>query len=122
MSGGRCEAVAVRGQLLRRGGVRRVRAHGREGARAAHGRGGGGEDAGGRRIGEGVEARRDRGRVGPTARAGVREEVARIEDGRHKSLRGRNGLHGQQPHCVLHQATSSLCGVRGGPTGLEMLT
>lgn len=93
--GGRREEAAVRGQLLRRGGIRCVRAHGGEGVRPSDGGGGGGEDEGDGGAGQGSEARWGRGRVGPTARAGVRAEIAGAEDGRRPSVGACDRLHGQ---------------------------
>ena len=118
---GRRAAAAVSGQLLRRGGVRRVRAHRREGVRRADGGGGGREDARGGGAGEGDEARRSSSGVGPTARSGVRASVTGIEDGRCESLRACNRLHGQQPHRIIPEAQSARAWPRRSSLGLEIM-
>ncbi|KAK9092414.1 hypothetical protein Syun_027325 [Stephania yunnanensis] len=73
-------AAPLRGQLLRRGGVGGAFAQRGEGVRAEDGGGGGGEDEGGGGGGEGVEAGWGGGGVGLGARAGVRQEIARVEE------------------------------------------
>lgn len=89
------ENAAVQRQLLRRGGVGAVRAHGGEGVRDEVSGGGGGanESAGG--GGAGDEARRRRGGVGPSARGGVRPAIERAEDGGHQSVGAGDGVHGE---------------------------
>lgn len=120
--GGRRQEAAVPGQLLRRGDVGGVRAHGGEGARSPYPGGRVREDEGAGRAGEGSEAGRGRGGVGPSPRAGVRQAAPGAADGGRPGLGEGDGVHGRQPHRDFQEARPARAGPRGGPTRLEMLT
>jgi len=88
----RPDQTAVPGRKFPRCGVRDVFAHGWEGTEGGGGCGGKGEGDG--RGGEGVKGGWGWGGVGPCACAGVRAAVTRDENGRHKSERACDCVHG----------------------------